>query len=187
VHQADARDFDFGELARAGPLRVVGNLPYNVSTPLLFHLFGFGQAIRDMYFMLQREVVDRMVATPGRSAYGRLSVMTAYHCRARMLFSVGAGAFRPPPRVTSAVVHLEIHTAPPVALREPATFGRLVAHLFSLRRKTLRNGLRGRLDESQIAALGIDPGARAETLDLAGFAALANAAADASDPPRGCG
>lgn len=176
IHEADALDFHFRGLAAPGErLRVVGNLPYNVSTPLLFHLLDSADVIDDMHFMLQREVVDRLVSRPGGGDYGRLTVMVRLHCESEKLFDVGAGAFRPAPRVTSAVVRLRVRRAPCVTIADPATFERLVARLFSRRRKTLRNSLRGRLDEAAIAALGIDPMARPENLDLADFASLANA------------
>lgn len=176
IHQADALDFDFLQLGSADHrLRVVGNLPYNVSTPLLFHLLDQAQIVDDMHFMLQREVVDRLVAAPGGGDYGRLTVMVRLLCESEKLFDVGAGAFRPAPRVTSAVVRLRVRREPCVRLDDPAAFRRLVAHLFSRRRKTLRNSLRGQLSEGEIEGLGIDPMARPETLDLGGFAALANA------------
>lgn len=176
IHAADALDFDFRALAAPGErLRVVGNLPYNVSTPLLFHLLDSADVIDDMHFMLQREVVDRLVAKPGGGDYGRLTIMVRLRCESEKLFDVGAGAFRPAPRVTSAVVRLRVRRAPCVTIADPTAFERLVAQLFSRRRKTLRNSLRGRLDETAIAALGIDPMARPENLDLADFASLANA------------
>jgi 16S rRNA (adenine1518-N6/adenine1519-N6)-dimethyltransferase len=179
VHTGDALKFDFRQLAAPGErLRVVGNLPYNVSTPLLFHLLDQAAVIEDMYFMLQREVVGRLVAQPGGKDYGRLTVMVRLNCDSEKLFDVGAGAFRPAPRVTSAVVHLRVRRDPAVALVEFAAFKRLVTHLFSRRRKTLRNSLRGRLSESELESLGIDPNARPETLDLSAFAVLANALAD---------
>ena len=176
VHSGDALDFDFRQLASPGErLRVVGNLPYNVSTPLLFHLLEQAPVIADMHFMLQREVVARLVAQPGSKDYGRLTVMVGLKCESEKLFDVGAGAFRPAPRVTSAVVHLRVRRHPPVELADAATFKRLVTHLFSRRRKTLRNSLRGQLSERDLEGLGFDPQARPETLDVAGFAALANA------------
>ncbi len=176
VHTGDALAFDFAQLTAPGErLRVVGNLPYNVSTPLLFHLLGQASSIADMHFMLQREVVDRLVADPGGRDYGRLTVMVRLVCEVHKLFDVGAGAFRPPPRVTSALARLRVRPEPVVRLTDHGTFQRLVSHLFSQRRKTLRNGLRGQLDEATLEALGIDPRARPETLDLAGFAAIANA------------
>lgn len=176
IHSGDALDFDFQRLVSPGErLRVVGNLPYNVSTPLLFHLLRQAPVIADMHFMLQREVVQRLVAVPGGRAYGRLTVMVSLACQCEKLFDVGAGAFRPPPRVTSALVRLRVRREPPVEISDRPTFERLVSHLFSRRRKTLRNSLRGQLDEAALRALGIDPQARPETLDLAGFAAIANA------------
>ena len=179
VHTGDALKFDFRQLAAPGErLRVVGNLPYNVSTPLLFHLLDQAAVIEDMYFMLQREVVGRLVAQPGGKDYGRLTVMVGLNCECEKLFDVGADAFRPAPRVTSAVVHLRVRRDPAVALVEFTAFKGLVTHLFSRRRKTLRNSLRGRLSESELESLGIDPNARPETLDLSAFAVLANALAD---------
>lgn len=176
VHEADALEFDFRRLAGPGErLRVVGNLPYNVSTPLLFHLLDQAQVIDDMHFMLQREVVNRLVAAPGGGDYGRLTVMVRLRCESERLFDVGPGAFRPAPRVTSAVVRLRVRREPPVTLSDPATFERLVALLFSRRRKTLRNSLRGRLTAGELERLGLDPMARPETLDLNDFAILANA------------
>jgi 16S rRNA (adenine1518-N6/adenine1519-N6)-dimethyltransferase len=176
VHQADALVFDFADLRTDERLlRVVGNLPYNISTPLLFHLLGQADAILDMHFMLQQEVVDRMAAMPGNADYGRLSVMTQLHCRVEALFTVGPGAFHPPPKVDSAVVRLTPHRLPPVALTDPTGFATLVARAFGQRRKVLRNSLRGLLATETIAAAGIDPGARPETLSLADFAALSNA------------
>lgn len=176
VHASDALRFDFRRLAGDGErLRIVGNLPYNVSTPLLFHLLAQASVIDDMHFMLQREVVERLVAEPGSKNYGRLTVMVGLECESEKLFEVGAGAFRPAPRVTSAFVRLRVRRQPVVELADRAAFASLVAHLFSRRRKTLRNSLRGQLGESSLADLGIDANARPETLDLAAFAALANA------------
>lgn len=174
VHQADALEFDFAALAPAeGRLRVVGNLPYNVSTPLLFHLLDQRHAIHDMLFMLQREVVERMAAKPGSEAYGRLSVMLAAYTGVEPLFRVGPGAFRPPPKVDSAIVRLTPWREPPFAIPDPRRFAALVAAAFSQRRKTLRNALRALVDEADLVAAGIDPGARAETISAERFAALA--------------
>ena len=177
VHQADALRFDFCALQpENGPLlRVVGNLPYNISTPLLFHLMSQAACIEDMHFMLQKEVVQRMVAAPGSKDYGRLTVMLAYYCEAEMLFTVGSGAFFPAPKVDSAIVRLRPHRQPPVEVQDPALFAQLVAQAFSQRRKTLRNNLKGWLSAEAIAALDIDPGIRAERLGLAQFARLSNA------------
>ncbi len=174
VHEADVLDVDFGRLHGAGPrLRVCGNLPYNISTPLLFHLLESRTVIQDMHFMLQKEVVDRIVAPPGGKTYGRLTVMLAAACRADALFRVGRGAFQPPPAVDSAIVRLVPHEASPFPLPDPARFARVVAAAFSMRRKTLRNSLRGLVDPGQFAAAGVDPGRRPETLAPAEFARLA--------------
>jgi 16S rRNA (adenine1518-N6/adenine1519-N6)-dimethyltransferase len=176
VHSGDALRFDFRQLAPPGTrLRVVGNLPYNISTPLIFHLLEQAPVIDDMHFMLQREVVGRLVASPGGKDYGRLTVMVRLACECEKLFDVGAGAFTPAPRVSSAMVRMRVRRDPAVALADRPAFARLVTHLFSRRRKTLRNSLRGRLDEAALRALGIDPNARPETLDLPAFAALGNA------------
>jgi 16S rRNA (adenine1518-N6/adenine1519-N6)-dimethyltransferase len=174
VHQADALDVDFAALHGGGQkLRVCGNLPYNISTPLLFHLLEASAAIADMHFMLQKEVVDRIVAPPGGKTYGRLTVMLAAACAATALFRVGRGAFQPPPAVDSAVVRLVPHAVPPFPLPDPGRFAQLVASAFSMRRKTLRNGLRGLVDAAQFAAAGVDADRRPETLAPAEFARLA--------------
>ena len=174
VHLADALTVDIAQLAGTGaPLRLVGNLPYNISTPLLFHLLDAAHVIRDMHFMLQKEVVDRITAAPGGKDYGRLTVMLAARCSARRLFHVGPGAFRPPPRVDSAIVRLVPLPAAPFPMPDPQRFAAVVAAAFSMRRKTLRNGLRGLVDERAFAACHIDPGRRPETLAAAEFGALA--------------
>ena len=174
IHQQDVLTVDFAGLAGNGPpLRLCGNLPYNISTPLLFHVLESRQVIRDMHFMLQKEVVDRIVAPPGSRDYGRLTVMLAAACSSERLLRVRAGAFSPPPKVESAVVRLRPLAAPPFPLRDPGRFARIVASAFSMRRKTLRNGLRGLVDEAGFGRAGIDPGRRPETLSPAEFAALA--------------
>jgi 16S rRNA (adenine1518-N6/adenine1519-N6)-dimethyltransferase len=174
IHRADALEVDFRALHGSGPkLRVCGNLPYNISTPLLFHLLEAHEAIADMHFMLQKEVVDRMVAPPGDKTYGRLTVMLAATCRAQALFRVGRGAFQPPPAVDSAVVRLLPHAADPFPLPDRERFARVVAAAFSMRRKTLRNSLRGLVDDGGFATAGIDAGRRPETLAPAEFARLA--------------
>ena len=178
IHNADALRFDFCALADGKRLRVIGNLPYNISTPLLFHLLDQHQCIRDMHFMLQKEVVERMASSPGNRQYGRLSVMLQYRCRVTPLFTIGAGAFNPPPRVESAFVRLEPYAQPLAEVHDAAVFARLVSQAFSQRRKTLRNALRELLDVTEIEATGIDPVARAETLGVEDFAALANRLAD---------
>ena len=180
VHNTDALRFDFRELYSGTQLRIIGNLPYNISTPLLFHLLAQHECIRDMHFMLQKEVVNRMAAAPGGGQYGRLSVMLQYRCEVIPLFSIGAGAFNPPPKVESAFVRLVPHAQPPVEVSDEKVFAQLVTQAFSQRRKTLRNALRGLLNEDEISGLGIDPSARAETLPLESFAALANHVAAAS-------
>jgi 16S rRNA (adenine1518-N6/adenine1519-N6)-dimethyltransferase len=173
VHQGDALRFDFASLQRGRqPLRIVGNLLSNISTPLIFHLLETADIIDDMHFTLQKEVVDRLAANVGDDAYGRLSLMVQYHCRVDHLFNIAATAFRPVPRVVSAFVRLTPHRQKPIEVADPALLDRLVAQAFSQRRKTLRNSLKDMLDEARIAAAGIDPGLRPEQLDLAGFAAL---------------
>jgi 16S rRNA (adenine1518-N6/adenine1519-N6)-dimethyltransferase len=178
VHQADALEFDWAALAQArgGKLRIVGNLPYNISTPLLFRLLGYREHIKDMHFLLQREVVERIVAAPGGGTYGRLGVMLAPFADSSSLLDVGPGAFRPAPKVWSALVRMVVHEAPPAWAQHP-TYAAVVAAAFSQRRKTLRNALAALLNAEQIRAAGIDPGARAETLSTAQFGALALAAA----------
>ncbi len=183
VHGGDVLRFDFAALADPGErLRLVGNLPYNISTPLLFHLFDQLAVIRDMHFMLQREVVARMAAGPGSGVYGRLSVMVQYHCRVERLFGIGPGAFTPPPRVHSEVVRLVPHASPPVVVGSRQSLEIVVRAAFGQRRKTLRNALKGLVDAAAMAAAGIDPGQRPERLSLADFARLADLAAAAPAP-----
>ena len=174
VHAADALRFDFSKLsAQRGMLRVVGNLPYNISTPLLFHLLNQIDAVGDMVFMLQKEVAERITAEPGTKTYGRLSVMAQYRCRARLEFLVPASAFQPPPKVESAVVCLQ-----PSRPRTPATdeqrLAALVNKAFSQRRKTLRNALQPEFAQIDLAAAGIEPQRRPETLSVEEFVRLAN-------------
>lgn len=180
LHESDALKFDFAALAdeRGQKLRVIGNLPYNVSTPLLFHLLESRSSIDDLHIMLQREVIERICASPGSHEYGRLTVMLAPWVVAEHLFDVGPGAFRPAPQVWSAVARLVVREAP--AFPVDARFARVVAAAFSQRRKTLRNGLRNLLDADTISACGIDPGARPETLSPADFGVLAAAVREAA-------
>jgi 16S rRNA (adenine1518-N6/adenine1519-N6)-dimethyltransferase len=175
LHRADVLKFDFAALARArgGRLRVVGNLPYNISTPLLFHLLDQAGAICDLHVMLQREVVERMAAQPGTAEYGRLTIMLAPHVEVQSLFEVGPGAFRPPPRVWSAVARLTVRARPLFAVSPH--YAPLVAAAFTQRRKTLRNALSAFLSRDEIGACGIDPGARPETLTPLDFNTLAQA------------
>ena len=159
---ADALDYDFSALP--GPLRVVGNLPYNVSTPLLFHLARFAGQVRDMHFMLQLEVVDRMAARHSTPEYGRLSVMLQRRFRVERLFRVSPGAFRPPPKVESAVVRLIPLKAEEIAPVDEALFAAVVTRAFGARRKTLRNGLSSLIDAAGLQRVGIDPGTRPENV-----------------------
>lgn len=182
LHGADALKFDFCQLVREGrKIRLVGNLPYNISTPLLFHLLDQAGCIEDMLFMLQKEVVQRLAAAPGGKDYGRLSVMIQYRCKVEKLFDVPPGAFTPPPRVDSSMVRLIPQATPPVAVNDTERFARVVRAAFASRRKTLRNNMKGWLSAEDLTALGIDPTRRAETLSLAEFAALSNAVE--SPPP----
>jgi 16S rRNA (adenine1518-N6/adenine1519-N6)-dimethyltransferase len=174
VHLADALSFDFHALGER--LRVVGNLPYNISTPLLFHLARQVDCIRDCHFMLQREVVERMAARPGGRTYGRLSVMLQYRFAVEPLFRVPAGAFRPIPKVQSALVRLMPLPTEGLRANDEGLFSALVAGAFSQRRKTLRNALGAWLTAEQIERAGIDPKARPETLSVAQFVRLADAA-----------
>jgi 16S rRNA (adenine1518-N6/adenine1519-N6)-dimethyltransferase len=173
LHEADALKFDFADLAarRARRLRVIGNLPYNISTPLLFHLAAAHSSIADLHVMLQKEVIDRIAAAPNSSQYGRLTVMLAPWFETTHLFDVGPGAFTPAPRVWSAVARLKVRREPAFDL--PPAFARTVSAAFSQRRKTLRNALRTIMDAEDIVAAGVDPAARPETLAPADFARLA--------------
>ncbi len=176
LHNADALRFDFRSLVTGGgKLRLIGNLPYNISTPLLFHLLDQVEVVHDMLFMLQKEVVDRMAAAPGGRDYGRLSVMVQWRLAVEKLFDVGPAAFSPPPQVESAVVRLTPHAPPPIAVTDAQRFGHIVQAAFAQRRKTLRNNLKGMLDADALAQIGIDPNRRAETLTLEEFARLARA------------
>lgn len=175
LHQADALHFDFTTLRQDAPLRIVGNLPYNISTPLLFHLLDQSQRIADMHLMLQKEVVERIVATPGSKVYGRLSVMVQSRCQPEWLFHIGPGAFKPAPSIDSALLRLRVPPTPPVRLSDHQHHASLVAAAFAQRRKTLRNSLRDWVSPAVFAQAGVDPGARAETLSIGDFARLANA------------
>ncbi|MEE8342766.1 MAG: 16S rRNA (adenine(1518)-N(6)/adenine(1519)-N(6))-dimethyltransferase RsmA, partial [Gammaproteobacteria bacterium] len=165
IIQNDALKTDYRELVEQHQaIRVVGNLPYNISTPLLFHMISQTGCFSDMHFMLQQEVVNRMAAVPGNKDYGRLSVMIQYHCQVIPLFSISPDAFHPPPRVQSAFVRLLPYANPPVALDDPALFSKLVKQAFSQRRKTLRNSLKSLLSEPQLKACGVAPAMRPEQL-----------------------
>lgn len=174
IHQADAMKFDFTTLLREGKkLKVFGNLPYNISTPLLFHLFQYADLIENMHFMLQKEVVDRMTASHGSKAFGRLSIMTQYYCHAMPVVEVGPGAFKPAPKVDSAVVRL---LPKPVADRAkvPAeVLNRVCLEAFNQRRKTIRNGFSNFASAEQLEQLGLNPSLRPEQLSVEDFVTVA--------------
>ncbi len=173
IHK-DVLKVDFGKLAGEGRVRLVGNLPYNISTPILFHVLDHAESIIDMHFMLQKEVVDRMGAEPGSKIYGRLSVMLQAVCRVTPLFSVGPGAFRPPPKVDSAVVRLVPKPAAEIGITNTALFEALVRNSFGQRRKTLRNAVQQLCSADDIVEAGLRPDARAEQLAVSDFVKLAN-------------
>lgn len=174
--EADALTLDWRSISPAGNLRVVGNLPYNISSPLLFKLLEAADFVRDQHFMLQKEVVDRMVAAHGSKTYGRLSVMLQWRYRMQKLFDVPPGAFNPPPKVMSSVVRMIPKAKDEVPAVDFALFSSVVANAFSQRRKTIRNALSVMMSAEEIAACGIDPGARAEALPLEAFVSLAQRA-----------
>ncbi|RLM28172.1 16S rRNA (adenine(1518)-N(6)/adenine(1519)-N(6))-dimethyltransferase [Brenneria alni] len=176
IIQQDAMMVDFSALAeQAGqPLRVFGNLPYNISTPLMFHLFSYTEAIRDMHFMLQKEVVNRMVAGPDSKAYGRLSVMAQYYCQVIPVLEVPPTAFKPAPKVDSAVVRLVPHAQVPYPVNDIRMLSRITTEAFNQRRKTLRNSLGSLFTLEQLAELGIDSGCRAENVTVEQYCRLAN-------------
>ena len=173
IVSADVLTVDFSTLSRAGPLRIVGNLPYNISSPILFHCIDHIDAIKDMHFMLQKEVVERMAAAPGSKVYGRLSVMLQLVCRVDPLLSVPPGAFRPPPKVESAVVRLTPRAASERTFTDAALLARIVKAAFGQRRKTLSNAIRDIASAEEISGAGIDPRTRAEQLSPSAFVALA--------------
>jgi 16S rRNA (adenine1518-N6/adenine1519-N6)-dimethyltransferase len=176
IHAGDALLFDFARLAQTigRGLRLVGNLPYNISTPLLFHLASFAHCLCDLHFMLQKEVVERMVAAPGSGSFGRLTVMLQYRFAVEHLFDVPAEAFDPPPQVRSAVVRLLPRPASGLTLRDEAQFARIVALAFGQRRKMLRNSLDGIVPADRLVASGISPTCRAEELAVDDYVRLAN-------------
>ena len=175
LHSADALKFNYSQLHKdSTDLRVVGNLPYNLSTPLIFKLLENSELISDMYFMLQLEVVNRLAAKPGSKAYGRLSVMAQYYCQVDNLFHVPSSAFSPAPKVESAVVRLSPYKQLPHSEVNTDTLQAVVRAAFSQRRKTLRNTMRDILSAEQLEGLDINPSARAETLELKQFIAIAN-------------
>ena len=178
IHTLDALQLDVPALRNdaenAKLLRIVGNLPYNISTPLIFHLISYAAHISDMLFMLQKEVVDRMTAIPGTKDFGRLSVMVQYFCETEYLLKIGPGAFNPPPKVDSAVIYLKPRTEFSLIAQDTEVLSATVAQAFSQRRKTLRNTLKKLLSAEQIESLNIDPSQRAETLAVNDFVRLSN-------------
>jgi len=175
IHEGDALKFDFNQIAQSdNKLRLVGNLPYNISTPIIFHLLEYIDLIADMHFMLQKEVVERMAAEPNSKTYGRLTVMLQWYCDVDYLFDIPPGAFNPPPKVTSSLVRLTPKAAPLTQLNSTSQFSKLVSRVFQQRRKTLRNTLKNYLNEDEILSLGISPTARPETLSVTDFANLSN-------------
>ncbi|MCH8499493.1 MAG: 16S rRNA (adenine(1518)-N(6)/adenine(1519)-N(6))-dimethyltransferase RsmA [Marinobacter sp.] len=178
IHEGDALKFDFRQLVTDQPLRIVGNLPYNISTPLIFHLLeqGGGErgVVKDMHFMLQKEVVQRLAAQPGDNHYGRLGIMAQYFCRVQPLFEVGPGAFKPAPKVDSAIVRLVPYDTLPHPAKDLTTLQRVVRTAFNARRKTLRKALAGVVTAEQLQALGIDDNLRPENLSLADYVRIAD-------------
>lgn len=188
VIETDAMQFDFAQLyadeklsAKGQKLRVFGNLPYNISTPLMFHLFQYHDIIQDMHFMLQKEVVKRLAAQPNSKAYGRLTIMAQYFCQVMPVLEVPPSAFKPAPKVDSAVVRLIPHQILPHPVKDLYWLNRVTAQAFNQRRKTLRNALSALFGSEQLSELGIDLNARAENLSIADYARLANWLAD--NPP----
>ena len=181
VHK-DVLKVDFAKLAGDNRVRLVGNLPYNISTPILFHVLEHAEAIVDMHFMLQKEVVDRMAAAPGSKVYGRLSVMLQAICEVVPLFDVPPAAFRPPPKVDSAVVRLLPRPPAEIGIADPALFERLVRDAFGQRRKTLRNAVQALCSAEQISAAGLRPELRAEQVGVAEFIKLSNSLSAANIP-----
>ncbi|CAG9295629.1 16S rRNA (adenine(1518)-N(6)/adenine(1519)-N(6))-dimethyltransferase RsmA [Celerinatantimonas diazotrophica] len=175
VYEADAMKFDFTQLQQGDQkIRVFGNLPYNISTPLIFHLLSFSSLINDMHFMLQKEVVQRMAAGPGSKAYGRLSVMTQYHCKVIPVMEVPPESFKPAPKVDSAVVRLEPYEQVPYPVSNIKALDRVCREAFNKRRKTLRNALGQLFSSEQLEELGFDLSLRPEQLSVADFVKLAS-------------
>ncbi|EMP55080.1 16S ribosomal RNA methyltransferase KsgA/Dim1 family protein [Marinobacter santoriniensis NKSG1] len=174
IHEADALTFDFSQLMEGTPLRIIGNLPYNISTPLIFHLLEQAGVVKDMHFMLQKEVVQRLAAVPGDRHYGRLGIMAQYFCKVQPLFEVGPGAFKPAPKVDSAIVRLVPHDRLPHPAKDLRTLQTVVRTAFNARRKTLRKGLAGLISAEQLRELGIDDGLRPENLGLEEYVRIAD-------------
>jgi 16S rRNA (adenine1518-N6/adenine1519-N6)-dimethyltransferase len=175
IHQADALKFDFAQTTNKNThLRLIGNLPYNISTPLIFHLIKYAHLIKDMYFMLQKEVVERMAAVPGDDAYGRLSVMVQYYCKVDYLFTVRPGAFNPPPKVDSAIVAIRPYRDLPFVAHNETLFADIVREAFNHRRKVLRNSLKPLVANEMWSQLAVSPEQRAEELSVQDYVNIAN-------------
>lgn len=175
IHQADVLQFDFFQCYQTGhAVKVVGNLPYNIATQLLFHLLDFLPMIKEMVFMLQQEVVERLVAVPNTSEYGKLSVLLQYFYEMETVITIPPSAFFPPPKVNSAVIRLKPQTTPPVEVNDVAIFSQIVKQAFAQRRKTLKNNLKNICNVNELEQLEINPQVRAENLTLLQFARLAN-------------
>tara|TARA_R110001583_G_scaffold5795_3_gene30729 strand:- start:726 stop:1568 length:843 start_codon:yes stop_codon:yes gene_type:complete len=182
IHEGDALKFDFIQLAEPGKrLRIIGNLPYNISTPLIFHLLSHHALVQDMHFMLQKEVVERLAAVPGNSDYGRLSIMTQYYCKVELLFIVGPGSFNPPPKVESAIVRMTPYETLPIVAKDTKMLQTVVREAFSMRRKTIRNTLKKLISAEQLEALGIDTQLRPEVLTLEDYVRIADAVLQLSE------
>lgn len=179
IYEGDALKFDFSQLLEDDQqLRIVGNLPYNISTPLIFHFLAHHAMVKDMHFMLQKEVVDRLAAGPGCSDYGRLGIMAQYYCKVEPLFIVGPGSFNPPPKVDSAIVRLVPYDVLPHPAKDTKLLQQVVREAFSMRRKTIRNTLKNLLSSDEIAALGLDTSLRPERLSLPDYVTIADAVYD---------
>jgi 16S rRNA (adenine1518-N6/adenine1519-N6)-dimethyltransferase len=174
LHSADALSFDFAALDSNNPLRIIGNLPYNISTPLLFHLLSQASHIKDMHFMLQKEIVDRLQAQPGSKQFGRLSIMIQLHCHVEALFDVDPECFHPRPKVMSSIVRLTPYTEQKYAIDDMLLFEKIVKTAFSQRRKTIRNTLKEICDDTAFEIVNINPSARAEALKIDDFVNLSN-------------
>lgn len=183
IYETDALSFDFAQLATdEKPLRIFGNLPYNISTPLIFHLLTFKDKVQDMHFMLQKEVVQRMAAGPDCKAYGRLSIMTQYQCQVIPVMEIGPEAFKPAPKVDSAIVRLVPHSNINNPVKDIAALNTVCLAAFNQRRKTIRNGFKNLISVAQLESLNIDANLRPENLTLDDYIMLANFIVD--NPPE---
>ena len=175
IHEGDALKFDLSTLLQPGQqLRIVGNLPYNISTPLIFHFLSHHHQVEDMHFMLQKEVVERLAAKPNCGDYGRLSIMAQYYCKVETLFIVSPGSFNPPPKVDSAIVRLMPYDELPFPAKNTKVLERVVREAFQMRRKTIRNTLKKLISAEDLTSIGIDVGLRPENLTLAQFVSIAD-------------